>query len=61
MIAIPYLVLASKADRFTNYKCSERLAEKYNATLRLHEKAGHDLPLDDPQWIIDRVKESFYV
>jgi hypothetical protein len=24
--------------------------------LEIHESAGHDLPLDEPEWVIDRVR-----
>ena len=51
-LQIPYTVLASKADRFVDYTCSEKIARRYNAPIYLHEKAGHDLPTDDPNWVI---------
>lgn len=54
-MTIPYTVLTSKADRFTSYKCSKSLAEKYQAEFFLHETAGHDLPTDDPDWVINHL------
>jgi pimeloyl-ACP methyl ester carboxylesterase len=57
VINVPYLVLASSADRFTSYKCSQRLAQKYNASIKVHTSAGHDLPLDDPKWVIQSALE----
>lgn len=51
----PVLVLASLFDGLTDRRCSERLAERYDAPLYLHPTAGHDLPLDDPDWIVDKV------
>ena len=51
-LQIPYTVLASKADRFVDYTCSEKISRRYNAPIYLHEKAGHDLPTDDPNWVI---------
>ncbi|MGW4243101.1 alpha/beta fold hydrolase [Nocardia sp. NPDC004722] len=56
-IPIPLLILASRADRLAPYQMSERLAERYCAPLRLHEAAGHDLPLDDAAWVCDNVDE----
>lgn len=47
--------ISSTADRFTNYKCSELLAKRFSAPLFLHNKAGHDLALDDPQWVISHL------
>lgn len=55
-LPIPTLVLASTADRLLSYRCSEQLARRYDAPLRLHDTAGHDLPLDDPDWVSDQVR-----
>lgn len=52
----PVLFLASKADKMVHYKASVNLSEKYNSPLQLHESAGHDLPLDDPHWIFEQIK-----
>ena len=46
------LLLASRADRMVSWQCSQRLAARYQAPTALHPSAGHDLPLDDPQWLI---------
>jgi len=55
-IEVPLLVLTSKADTFVNFKCSEAIAEKYRAPLKVHLNAGHDLCLDDPEWVIKQIK-----
>lgn len=55
-ISIPLCFIASKSDRLANFKNSEAFAQKYAADLYLHEKAGHDLSLDDPYWLADKVK-----
>ncbi len=52
------LILSSKNDRFVDCKCSERLAEYLAWPLHSHPSAGHDLPLDDPAWLINRIKNS---
>lgn len=49
------LVLASKADRLVSWRCSERIAVKLGARLELHAEAGHDLSLDAPEWICERI------
>jgi pimeloyl-ACP methyl ester carboxylesterase len=54
-LPIPALVLASKGDRFTDPSCSEKLARHWGAEIRLHPSAGHDLPLDDPEWVATQV------
>lgn len=51
----PVLVLASEADRLVSYECSKTLARRWQCPLQTHNWAGHDLPLDDPQWVIDRL------
>ncbi len=55
-IEAPLLVLTSQADGFVDYRCSEALAAKYRAPLMVHLKAGHDLCLDDPEWVIQQIK-----
>jgi pimeloyl-[acyl-carrier protein] methyl ester esterase len=52
----PLLVLTSKGDSFVDFRCSEALARKYKATLRVHLTAGHDICLDDPKWVISQLK-----
>jgi pimeloyl-ACP methyl ester carboxylesterase len=51
----PLLILSSRADKLVNPVCSERLAAAWNATHFEHPWAGHDLPHDDPAWIIEQV------
>jgi len=49
------LVLASRGDRIVHWRCSGALEQRWQWTLRLHPDAGHDLPLDEPDWIIQQV------
>lgn len=53
------LVLNSKADRLVNPSCSERIAEAWQCPLMTHESAGHDLPLDDAEWVIQKINQTF--
>jgi len=55
----PVLVLSSREDRLVNPVCSTRLARAWGATHREHPWAGHDLPHDDPQWLVDAVCAAF--
>ncbi|WP_043287232.1 alpha/beta fold hydrolase [Paraburkholderia oxyphila] len=55
----PVLVLSSRADSLVDPVCSARLARAWRATHREHPWAGHDLPHDDPQWLVDAVCASF--
>lgn len=52
------LVLTSKADRLVSAECSEIIAKQWSCEIQLHEKAGHDLSMDDANWVIDKIKNS---
>lgn len=48
---VPLLVICSAADRLVSPACSHALARHWHVPLRQHPWAGHDLPLDDPDWL----------
>lgn len=52
---IPLTLLCGEGDRFVDPACSRRLAEAWGAPLFTHPWAGHDLPLDAPEWVISIV------
>lgn len=56
-IKAPILILASNKDHMVNTQCSRSLAKKLHAPIKFHTTAGHDLVLDDPNWVIERVFE----
>ena len=45
------LLIASKKDRVASYKCTENLAKYWSIKSIVHESAGHDLALDEPEWL----------
>ena len=49
------LLLASEGDQLVSSRCSKALADAWACSLDLHPQAGHDLPLDDPQWVAQSV------
>jgi pimeloyl-ACP methyl ester carboxylesterase len=51
----PLLVLNGAADRLVDPRCSQRLAQAWQAPLRTHPEAGHDLPLDEGEWVARQV------
>lgn len=57
--AVPGLLLASYGDRLVDWRCSLTLAQTWQWPLRLHPSAGHDLPLDDPDWLIAQINHRF--
>lgn len=51
------LILAAKKDRFVSVQCSQKIAEVWDCPVAYHATAGHDLPLDAPDWIIQQIKK----
>ncbi|MBV8605112.1 MAG: alpha/beta hydrolase [Pelomonas sp.] len=54
---VPMLLLCSQADGLVDWRCSQAISRAWGAPLRLHTKAGHDLPLDDGPWVARAVAE----
>ncbi len=48
---VPMLLLSSARDRLVSSQCSQAIAGAWHCPLKIHPTAGHDLPLDDPQWV----------
>lgn len=55
--SISLLILSSRGDRMVSPQSSQRLAEYLHAPLVIHQTAGHDLPLDDPQWVVRQIAQ----
>jgi pimeloyl-ACP methyl ester carboxylesterase len=58
--AVSGIVLASDTDRMVSVRTSEDIAQRFNWPLVRHPLAGHDLPMDDPQWVADEVTRFIY-
>lgn len=56
-LSIPVTVMCSDGDRLCSPAISRALAARLRAALHVHPDAGHDLPLDDPDWVIARLVE----
>ncbi len=54
-ITTPLLVLSSQKDQLVNPNCSARIAQKFGAAHFVHPESGHDLPLDAPEWVIEKI------
>lgn len=54
---MPVLLLAGQQDRLVNVQCSLALAQHWHCAIRVHPTAGHDLPLDDGDWVVQQVLE----
>ncbi|MBV7455952.1 alpha/beta hydrolase [Acidovorax sp. sif1233] len=51
------LLLASHGDGLVRSQCSQAVASAWRVPVVLHPRAGHDLPLDDPRWVIRQVQD----
>lgn len=49
------LILTGAADALVNTRCSQTLAAAWGCDIASHPAAGHDLPLDDAEWVAERV------
>jgi len=52
----PVLLLNGGEDRLVSPACSEAIQQHYQLELRRHPWAGHDLTLDDGDWVIAQLK-----
>ncbi|MDV6343183.1 alpha/beta hydrolase [Nitrosomonas sp. Is37] len=55
----PVLIVASQADHLVDYRCSLKLAQAWQTDYVQHDTAGHDLPLDEPEWLANVIKQWF--
>ena len=51
----PTLILSSRRDRLVCSSCSQALASYLAAFHAEHPSAGHDLPLEDPDWVVEQI------
>lgn len=50
--AVPVLLLNSQGDRMVDPGCTQAIARRWGVRPETHPWAGHDLPLDDPGWVL---------
>jgi hypothetical protein len=50
------LVLVSANDGMVHPSCSRAIAAMMGVPVREHPTAGHDLPLDEPEWTASQIK-----
>ncbi len=50
------LLLASRSDGLVRGECSVAIANAWQRPVVSHPFAGHDLPLDDPLWVVEQVR-----
>ena len=49
------LVLTSACDGLVSTRCSAQLARAWHCRIATHPTAGHDLPLDDADWLVHQL------
>lgn len=52
---VPTLLLASEGDDLCDPECTRRIAKNWNISFFMHPWAGHDLTLDDEEWVIEKI------
>ncbi|PUA27294.1 MAG: hypothetical protein B0W54_11890 [Cellvibrio sp. 79] len=55
--AVNGLVIASQGDNFVSANASEDLAQRFQWPLKLHSTAGHDIPMDAPDWLSENLAQ----
>ncbi len=53
----PGLILCSAGDRMVDASCSQALASVAEWPISINETAGHELTLDDPDWVIGEIEQ----
>nr|BFD63410.1 alpha/beta hydrolase [Bdellovibrio sp. HM001] len=48
-------LLGSHGDRLVSAKCTLKIAEQWGLKAQMHPWAGHDVPVDDPQWLLEQL------
>ncbi len=55
---VPIVVLRSMGDQMVDPSCSQKLAEHWSLPMHTHPSSGHDIFIDDPQWVLDRINDN---
>ncbi len=56
-IKTPILLLNSLGDRLVDSSCSTAIHLKWDWELKTHPTANHDLPLEDPKWVLNQIAD----
>lgn len=54
----PIVVFNSLMDEMVNPSCSEKLAKHWDLPIFTHPSAGHDICIDDPLWVLQKIREN---
>lgn len=48
-------LIGAWGDQFVHPTCTIRIAKKWGLSARMHPWAGHDIPIDDPAWLLEQL------
>lgn len=48
-------IIGSYGDHLVSPQCTLKLAQAWKISPRMHPWAGHDIPLDDPSWLLEQM------
>ncbi|ASP39677.1 alpha/beta hydrolase [Bacterioplanes sanyensis] len=51
-------IYASKQDALVDWQCSLAISQRWECSLLTHATAGHDLPLQDPGWLLHQIAQQ---
>ena len=54
---VPIVALRSLGDKMVHPECTEKLANYWSLPMHSHPDAGHDLCIDDPAWVIEKIEK----
>ncbi len=54
---VPTLIVSGLQDRLVSPVCSQQISEAWQAPIVSHPLAGHDLPVEAPDWLADTVAD----
>jgi pimeloyl-ACP methyl ester carboxylesterase len=52
-------IIVSLGDRLVQPRCSYQIATALGCKLTSHPTAGHDLPLDAPEWLVQEIDSAY--
>ncbi len=55
----PILLVNGDKDDLVSPLCSLNLANQWRVPLKIHPNAGHDITLDEPEWVLEQMDEFF--
>jgi pimeloyl-ACP methyl ester carboxylesterase len=48
-------LIGSWGDRLVSPNCTPKIAQAWGVEAKMHPWSGHDIPIDDPQWLLEQL------